>query len=678
MVGYNDPYNRKITAKAMMEIARKGAMIDRLNGSGKGDEDDEDSDSAYEDDEDYLTGGAATMAAQLFKQQDKNLQEQVERTIEPEGVLEKRMKYDLGAGKYASGGASARERMDLNLGAGVLDDIGTVAKYTTNPFAALMGRGGDEVHDAAVRFIGSGKCGGKGDLTKFLRTNMGHGTKKNATKVSAMLWKMMKKGKGYSGGAIDQSKFPGMGSNKIGMPDLSKYPEWAHKGKKARPEIPVVPKEPMAGGVRTRSGVTTTPAPPARAVEAAIEPVVSRMEAAIDRLASRGSTRRRRQRLAPRPLSRCGNAGLNLANCRWNNGSGMSGGYGPSARREESRYGYDANEQADGLMPPPTVKGGRRYCTQEHDPVYDEQTGKEYSNKCKALNAGVPSSRIKKGMQGKGEFNADFHKLIPKDNLPSNIGGTRYPDYANFEGPLKGPKRQPQKKIIGMPNPFTPPPDWQGAVPTSDLIAMGQGRFSRDGDYIGDSTGAIIPALQSKDSTVGSGKRKMKGGLDWSDVGDVAKKALPYAAGLATAAIGAKVAHSAYKKNAKAKEADRQLAAANKQISDIVASRPQDVPQKSAWAKTADTAKAARASEAAMAQQFQKDVAATPHQKYREYTIRPKEPTIYNEKFNFKKVKPASSGKGKNARAAIVKKVMSERGLSMIEASKYVKAHGLY
>jgi hypothetical protein len=31
-----------------------------------------------------------------------------------------------------------------------------------------------------------------------------------------------------------------------------------------------------------------------------------------------------------------------------------------------------------------------------------------------------------------------------------------------------------------------------------------------------------------------------------------------------------------------------------------------------------------------------------------------------------------------NARAAIVKKVMGEKGLSMIEASKYVKAHGLY
>jgi hypothetical protein len=38
------------------------------------------------------------------------------------------------------------------------------------------------------------------------------------------------------------------------------------------------------------------------------------------------------------------------------------------------------------------------------------------------------------------------------------------------------------------------------------------------------------------------------------------------------------------------------------------------------------------------------------------------------------------SGKhdGRSVRAAIVRKVMQEHGCSMIEASKYVKAHNLY
>jgi len=39
---------------------------------------------------------------------------------------------------------------------------------------------------------------------------------------------------------------------------------------------------------------------------------------------------------------------------------------------------------------------------------------------------------------------------------------------------------------------------------------------------------------------------------------------------------------------------------------------------------------------------------------------------------------PASAGDGRRARAEIVKKVMREKGLKMIEASKYVKAHNLY
>jgi hypothetical protein len=39
---------------------------------------------------------------------------------------------------------------------------------------------------------------------------------------------------------------------------------------------------------------------------------------------------------------------------------------------------------------------------------------------------------------------------------------------------------------------------------------------------------------------------------------------------------------------------------------------------------------------------------------------------------------PAGANDGRRKRAEVVKKVMAERGISMIEASKYVKAHGLY
>ena len=39
---------------------------------------------------------------------------------------------------------------------------------------------------------------------------------------------------------------------------------------------------------------------------------------------------------------------------------------------------------------------------------------------------------------------------------------------------------------------------------------------------------------------------------------------------------------------------------------------------------------------------------------------------------------PAGANDGRRKRAEVVKRVMAERGCSMIEASKYVKAHGLY
>jgi hypothetical protein len=37
-----------------------------------------------------------------------------------------------------------------------------------------------------------------------------------------------------------------------------------------------------------------------------------------------------------------------------------------------------------------------------------------------------------------------------------------------------------------------------------------------------------------------------------------------------------------------------------------------------------------------------------------------------------------ANGRPVNKRAEVVKKVMKDKGLSMIEASKYVKAHSLY
>lgn len=69
MVGYNDAYNRALTAKSNALQRRKGQMIDHLNGAGRGDEDSEDDylseegmeggAAAYEDEyEEEMVGGS--------------------------------------------------------------------------------------------------------------------------------------------------------------------------------------------------------------------------------------------------------------------------------------------------------------------------------------------------------------------------------------------------------------------------------------------------------------------------------------------------------------------------------------------------------------------------------------------------------------------------------------------
>jgi len=59
MVGYNDAYNRALTAKSNALQRRKGQMIDRLNGSGRGDEDSEDDYLSEDYEGQGMEGGAA-------------------------------------------------------------------------------------------------------------------------------------------------------------------------------------------------------------------------------------------------------------------------------------------------------------------------------------------------------------------------------------------------------------------------------------------------------------------------------------------------------------------------------------------------------------------------------------------------------------------------------------------
>jgi len=58
MVGYNDTYNRALTARSNALQRRKGHMIDSLNGSGRGDDNDSNDDDYLSEDEGMEGGGA--------------------------------------------------------------------------------------------------------------------------------------------------------------------------------------------------------------------------------------------------------------------------------------------------------------------------------------------------------------------------------------------------------------------------------------------------------------------------------------------------------------------------------------------------------------------------------------------------------------------------------------------
>lgn len=164
-------------------------------------------------------------------------------------------------------------------------------------------------------------------------------------------------------------------------------------------------------------------------------------------------------------------------------GSKLTGGYGPVAPTTEALAGYDNRAQPKGLKPPPSVnqqpgmRGGAL-------PLHQDNRGgalrtmelKPYEiERHRAMKGGVFVSplvglpeKLSKSLAGSRVRGG--RPLIPVSQLPSKIGGGK------------------------------------GG-------AKGCGEFAASGDYIGPSTGAIIPNLQSEVSPAGSGKRSSRGAM---------------------------------------------------------------------------------------------------------------------------------------------------------------------
>jgi hypothetical protein len=135
----------------------------------------------------------------------------------------------------------------------------------------------------------------------------------------------------------------------------------------------------------------------------------------------------------------------------------IKGGYAPVAPTTESLAGYDNRNQPRGLMPPPSVnqqpgmRGGALPLPQQNLRV-----GLAKQSRPVAVMASEADPLARNPAGGA--------MMVPDANKRGNIGGRKCCQCCN-----------------------------------------GTGRFAADGDFIGDSTGAIIPNLQSRNA-VGSGR----------------------------------------------------------------------------------------------------------------------------------------------------------------------------
>lgn len=389
MVGYNDAYNRALTAKSNALQRRKGQMIDRLNGSGRGDE---------EDDDDYLSEDSAD--------------------YEGEGMV----------------GGSFEE---------------------------------------AVREVGSGATGGRmeGGFLPFLAAAA-------APVVGSLVSKLF--GGGYTGGARDvkAGMMADMAARNDVPPQLRKwFPKLADvamdvsKDAKLAQFRPKMEAMGATGGRRMKGGFL-----PMLAMAAA--PMIGKAIGSMFglgrtgagatggammspyNLAYGGRKAERAQDFFDREDERIGMEVKGLKDAERRNkeknyalGAGgkrmyMAGGNAPvAAMGAESLYGYDNDEQGEGLRPPRNVasrgyiEGGRRRKAprrglknpyglgtpdaMEGEGFFDDVWSgiKNVGSYVAPVVGNLAASALKSKFGGRRSCGG--RALIPEDNLPSNVGGAR-------------------------------------------------------------------------------------------------------------------------------------------------------------------------------------------------------------------------------------------------------------
>lgn len=506
MVGYNDPYNQAITAKSNAMVRQHAKAIDRLNGSGKG----KATGGAYcpanydpvtdpATGKTYsnkchmnaakrspwgggvagnccarcknckcgrgMSGGAADTpysAKEWFKAEDQQFEDQVHKTITPRQVTESRMERDLGAGK---GGRKC--------GRGWMDKLGKATQVGNILAQNLLGdegKSGKLKKAFGVAENVRGALQGEGQMSRGMR-GCGNELSSNPNVTPPEVARMRAKldlGAGkFQGGAAayddededeDYEDGNDCGEMEGGAADYeAEEPETLREMKSICDDYE---QQKLTGGAMTKRVRAMLPRGKkgmSVALSKALQKLKKRGRASYARRIKAGMMVPGRDVTgAMNPASK--GAGRYVGGAKDHGeierihdsvfgGSSMSGGNGPVAPTTEALAGYDNRAQPRGLKPPPSV---------------NQQPG----------------------MTGGAS--------LP---LPRGTAQLAKKDRPNLVGPAQG--RGVAGGVSGGAHPL---------IPIAQLPSkIGGGRFSKKGDYIGPSTGAIIPNLQSDAAPKGAG-----------------------------------------------------------------------------------------------------------------------------------------------------------------------------
>jgi hypothetical protein len=506
MVGYNDPYNQAVTAESNAMVRRHAKKIDQLNGSGKNtggvacpayfDPVTDPATGKQYSNKCHMnaakrpkgffglgaSGGAACCARcknckcgkgmsggasdtpikakEWFKAQDQDFEDQIHQTLTPSSVREARMDKDLGAGK---GGRKC--------GAGWADKLGKATKVGNILAQNLLG---DEGKSGKVKKlmgvaenVRSG-LQGEGAMKRGMR-GCGNELSSNPNVTPPEVARIRAKldlGAGkFQGGAADYDDDDDedyedgddCGKMEGGAAEYDDEPESLREMKSICNDYE---QKKLTGGAMTQRIRAMLPHGKKKmsvALSKALQKLKKRGRASYNRRIQAGLIVPGRD-LTGAEMPHSKGSGRYVGGAKDYpdieqihdsifGGSRMTGGYGPVAPTTEALAGYDNKNQPRGLKPPPSVNQ-QPGMTGGSVPLHK---GEPLAKKDRP----VLSPPVQKGRGVSGGVADPPHSLIPVAQLPSKIGG---------------------------------------------------GRFSKKGNYIGPSTGAIIPNLQSSAAPSGSGR----------------------------------------------------------------------------------------------------------------------------------------------------------------------------